>query len=136
MSVLITEMLRFEVHRKDAETFEGEQHIQHSRAFLLQQALLISHWINKFHTQSVNDYFIESSNGVTDLNWTPPEVIAFQKYAEDQLKDTSLLEGVLSARKEHIMQNMKLRSKSVTTQNKASLAMTHTSGFFNNDSQQ
>lgn len=33
--VLITEMLRFEVHKKDMKIFEGEQHIQHNKGFLL-----------------------------------------------------------------------------------------------------
>lgn len=79
MSVLITEMLRFEVHRKD----EGEQVLQHGRAFLLQQALLISQWINRAQASSVNEYFLESSHGVTELNWTPPEIQAFERFAEE-----------------------------------------------------
>jgi hypothetical protein len=33
--VLVTEMLRFEVHRRDIKVFEGAQHVEYSRAFLL-----------------------------------------------------------------------------------------------------
>ena len=94
--VLITEMIRFSVHKKDLKVFEGDQHVQYSKGFLLQQALLISSWVNKFHTQSINEYFLETSNGVTDVNWTPPEVIAFQRYAEEKLQTVDL--DVLIAR--------------------------------------
>ena len=34
--VLITEMLRFEVDKKQMKMFEGEQHIQHNKGFLFQ----------------------------------------------------------------------------------------------------
>jgi hypothetical protein len=125
--VLVTEMLRFEVQKRDMKVFEGEQHIQHNKAFLFQQALLISQWVNKFHTQAVNEYFLESSNGVTDLNWTPPEVVAFQKYCEEKLQDVDM--EVLVTRNAALAMNMKMRSKTVA-QGSPSLAMTQTN--FNN----
>lgn len=120
--VLVTEMLRFEVDKKDLKMFEGEQHIQHNRAFLFQQSLLISQWINKFSTQQVNEYFLESSAGVTELNWTPPEVLAFQRYAEEKLKDVDL--EVLITRNAALAQNLKMRSKSLMHGGQQNLAMT------------
>lgn len=130
--VLITEMLRFEVHKKDMKVFEGEQHIQHNKGFLFQQALLVSQWVNRFHTQSVNEYFLESSNGVNDLNWTPPEVLAFQRYAEEKLQEVDL--EVLTTRNATLAMNMKMRSKTVA-QGAQSLAMTQTNmNVFNSPS--
>jgi hypothetical protein len=67
--------------------------------------------VNRFHTQTVNDYFIESSLGITELNWTPPDIQAFQKYAEEQLSEVDL--GVLMTRNQILVKNMKMRSKSV-----------------------
>lgn len=109
MTVLITEMLRFEVQKDDSRLFEGEQHVKHSRAFLFQQALLLSQWVNKFQTQTLNEYFLESSHGVSEVNWTPPEIQAFQRYAEEQMKRLDL--EVL--RNDALAGNMKLRSRTV-----------------------
>lgn len=126
--VLVTEMLRFEVDKKDLKIFEGEQHIQHNRAFLFQQSLLISQWVNNFSTQQVNEYFLESSQGVSDLNWTPPEVLAFQRYAEEKLKDVDL--EVLITRNAALAQNLKMRSKSLMQGGQQNLAMTVRAGGF------
>ena len=82
----------------------------------------MSQWINKFHTQTINEYFIESSNGVTELNWTPPEVQAFQKYADEKLKGIDL--EILATRNPSIAMNMKLRSKSVVKDTATSFAKT------------
>ena len=118
--VLITEMLRFEVDKKQMNMFEGEQHIQHNKGFLFQQALMISQWINKFSTQQVNEYFLESSNGVTELNWTPPDVVAFQQYAEEKLRDVDM--EVLITRNAALAQNLKMRSKSLLQGGNTNLA--------------
>lgn len=121
--VLVTEMLRFEV----AELFEGEQHVQHNRAFLFQQSLLVAQWVNRFSTQQVNEYFLESSQGLSDLNWTPPEVLAFQRYAEEKLRDVDL--EVLVTRNAALAQNLKMRSKSLRGGGQLNLTATARAGF-------
>lgn len=92
------------------------------RSFLLQQALLISQWINKFHVQNVNEYFLETSTGASELNWTPPEIQAFEKFAEEQLNDLDL-ESIM-IRNQAIAKNIKLRSKSVLQGGNVNLAKT------------
>lgn len=93
------------------------------RQFLLQQALLIGQWVNKFHVQNVNEYFLESSvSGASELNWTPPEIQAFERYAEEQLNDMDL--ESLMIRNQAIAKNIKLRSKSVLQGGNVNLAKT------------
>ena len=115
-------MMRFEVTKYEQKDFLGEQHIQYTRSFLLQQALLISQWVNKFHLQNVNEYFLESSSGATELNWTPPEIQAFEKYAEEQLNELDLESIML--RNQAIGKNIKMRSKSVLQGGNVNLAKT------------
>jgi hypothetical protein len=41
--------------------------------------------VNQFHTQKAEGYFNEKfeSTPSEELNWTPPEILAFEKYAEE-----------------------------------------------------
>jgi hypothetical protein len=52
------------------------------RGFLLQQGLLTLRWVTQFHTQKADGYFTDKFDG-DELNWTPPEILAFEKYAEE-----------------------------------------------------
>jgi hypothetical protein len=83
--------------------------------------------MNRLSTQQVNEYFLESSQGVSDLNWTPPEVIAFQRYAEEKLHDVDL--EVLITRNAALAHNLKMRSKSLKAGGKLNLASTARTGF-------
>ena len=70
-------------------------------------------WVNRFHTQNANGYFTESfkEGAGEDLNWTPPEVLAFEKYAQEQMQQLEMSD--IKGRNPVLAENLKLRSKSM-----------------------
>ena len=84
--VLIIENLKFQVEGENGKTGllaagEGANMSQNGKVFLFQQALLIGQWVNKFNIKNVDEYFEDISSKI------PTEIVAFQKYTEQSLKE-------------------------------------------------
>ncbi len=63
-----------------------QNQIQNTKVFLFQQALVIGQWVNKFTMANADEYLGE---GLGDM--LPPEVAAFSKYTDQQLREVEAM---------------------------------------------
>eukprot|EP00347_Sterkiella_histriomuscorum_P005859 403355004 len=102
LAILVTEFLKLDVDVKSTQGNQEHQK-QNTKAFLFQQALLISQWMNKFDAENINDYY--------ENQQPSQELEAFQQYVAQSLQQVDELK--LSPNNPYLNQSIKLKSKSV-----------------------
>ncbi|CDW89243.1 UNKNOWN [Stylonychia lemnae] len=108
IAILITEILKQDLAPSNTQT-NLEHSKQNTKAFLFQQALLISQWMSKFDSENINEYY--------DSQQMPSEVEAFEKYVQESLQNVDGL--LLSPNNFNLNHNIKLKSKSVVSNKNA-----------------
>ncbi|CDW86627.1 UNKNOWN [Stylonychia lemnae] len=107
ISILITEILKFDIEQMQPNVAQIKDNgIKNGKVFLFHQALLVNQWMNKFDTSNINEYYEND-----DTSKEPPNILAFQKFAQESLNDVENLQ--LSPFNDQINQNIRIKSKSV-----------------------
>lgn len=77
-------MLKYDIeigNNNNSSTQNGDHSKKNGKVFLLQQALVVSQWMNKFDPENINEYYEHGGNTTVPL-----DVIAFQKYADESMR--------------------------------------------------